>query len=168
MQTRLPRVRLIGIVTALSLVATLAVVGPAQASQPPRVTVNVVDCMGGSGTVEVAAGAPLLLEAGWAALTPLHELEFFISQRTVASINGAPIRLASLYWRPPQKTYPFPDLPWNMSWDYPVHALKHGQSITVAYEWYLRFPVSDGVDTYPSGPVLAPFGYLPSCTITAD
>ena len=115
----------------------------------------------------VKAGVPLVLDAGWAALTLRHQLVFFVSQKTVASINGVRIRDANRYWKLPRRTYPFPDLPWLMSWDYPVKALAAGRSITVAYDWVLRFAISDGVDTYPKGPVLGQLGALPTCTITA-
>jgi hypothetical protein len=164
MRTKHPRVRLLAV--TLSLSALFAAAGPAQAVSPP-VKVDIVGCVFSGGEATVDAGVPLLLDAGWAALTPFHELAFFVSQRTVASINGVPIRNPNRFWRLPQKSYPFPDLPWLMSWDYPVKPLAPGQSITVGYDWNLRFQVSDGVDTYPSGPVLGPLGAAPSCVVTA-
>jgi len=159
-------VRLTAIV--LSMSALLMAAAPVAGANPAPIKVNVVDCVFDGGATTVQAGQPFLLDAGWAALTLRHEALFFLSQRTVASINGVPIRHADWYWHFPQKTYPFPDLPWNMSWDYPVKALAAGHSITVGYEWFLRFKVSDGVDTYPRGPVLAPLGATPTCVITAE
>jgi hypothetical protein len=165
MRTTHPRVRLLAVV--LSVSALLAAAGPAQAVKPPPVKVDLLGCLF-NGAATVDADTPFLLDLGWAASTLLHEVEFFLSQRTVASINGVPIQHPNRYWRLPQRTFPFPDLPWNMPWDYPVKAMAHGQQITVAYEWILRFPVSDGVDLYPRGPVLAPIGAFPRCVITAE
>ena len=164
MGTIVRRARLLAALISLS--AVLAAVGPAQAVRP-QVKVNIVDCVFAGGETTVDAGVPFLLDAGWSALTPFHELAFFVSQRTVASINGVAIRNANRYWRLPQKNSPFSDVPWLMSWDYPVKALAAGQSITVGYEWILRFQITDGVDIYPRGPVLGPLGAVPSCVITA-
>ena len=164
MRAKRPRVRLLAVVASVSMVLVSA--GPIHAAQP-TVKVDLITCIFTTGETTVDAGVPFLLDAGWAALTPLHEAWFLLSQRTVASIDGVPIQHPNRYWRLPQKTYPFPDLPWTMQWDYPMQALASGQDITVAYDWVLRFPVSDGVDTYPRGPVNAPLGALPECVITA-
>jgi hypothetical protein len=163
MRTQHPRVRQLAVVVSLAVLLTAA--GPAQAKNPPPVKVDLLSCLFGVETF-VEPGQPFVLDLGWAALTIPHEILFLLSARTVASIDGTPIQHANRYWRLPQKTYPFPDLPWNMAWNYPVGPLSSGESITVAYEWILRFPISDGVDTYPRGPVLEPFGAMP-CTITA-
>ena len=164
MRTKHPRLRLLAVFLALS--AMLAAVGPAQAAGPRPVRIDLLDCLF-TGAATVPARTPIVLTIGWSALTLRLEAQFLHSQRTEASINGVPIRHPDRYWQDPQKTYPFPDLPWLMSWDYPVKALKPGHSITAAYEWFLRVPVTDGVDTYPRGPVLGPFGAFPSCVITA-
>jgi len=153
----------------LALLVFPVVSGSAQAhKKADPVFVDIITCLYVGGEITVDAGKPLMLDAGWAGLTPRHLAWFLLSARTVASIDGHPIRHAWSYWGKFEKSYPFPDLPWVTHWDYPHKALKAGQSFTIAYDWYLRFPVSDGVDWYPRGMVNAQLGALPSCTVTAE
>jgi hypothetical protein len=166
MRTNHPRVRLLAVV--LSLSALIAAAGPAQASSPPPVKVNVVDCIFGGGTATVDAGVPFLLDAGWTGTSFWHEVEFLLSQRTVAAIDGVAIKHANLYWGFPKKSDLYPPFTWLVFWDYPVKGLAHEHSITVTYDWNLRFPVFDGVDHYAAGPVLEPFGFGTTCVITAN
>jgi hypothetical protein len=166
MRTNHPRARLLGVV--LSLSALLAAVGPAQASSPPPVKVNVVDCIFSGGTATVDPGTPFLLDAGWTGTTLFREIVFLISQRTVATIDGVPIRHPNLYWGLPFKTDLYPPFSWVVFWDYPVKGLAHGHSMTVVFDWNLRFPVFDGIFLSPAGPVLEPFGFGTTCVITAS
>lgn len=160
------RARLLAVVLALVVVPAIA--GPVQAKQHEPVIVDIITCMYTGGEVAVEAGSPLVLNAGWAALDIPHIIWFRLSARTMLSIDGHRVPHPDRYWERPQKSYPFPDLPWAQYWNYPYHALRSGHSVTVAYDWYLRFPVSDGVDTYPRGPVNAQLGASPTCIVTAS
>lgn len=155
--TRRRRIRPLAVVLALA--AILGSTSQALASSPShvRIDVNVVACDqavgGGSGTVEVPRGTAFNIAWDWEAFTLAQEAAFLHSAKVAAAIDGNSIARAGRYWTRPYYVADA-EYPWFMFWKYPHRGLHTGQSITFTVTPSLRFPVFDGTDWYPRGPIV--------------
>jgi hypothetical protein len=161
-QVRTATVRSRGLVVILAAAALLASSGQALAADPEPTKIDLLGCLE-DGVATVDAGTPFVVDIFWGATSWHKEIKFLFSQRAAAWIDDVRIHHPNWYWGMPQKTYPWPDLAWSVSWDYPVDAMAAGESITFGYKLRLKLPVFDGVDHYPRGLLLE----RSSCTISA-